>query len=86
VEWYYERQSWSSDDAAGAFASPLKLPVAGRRDHQSGSIGFEGYYGIYWSSYVDSEYWAFGMRIDPDEAYDVANRRADGCSVRCIKD
>jgi hypothetical protein len=27
-----ERLSWSSNNAAGAFASPLKLPVAGYRD------------------------------------------------------
>jgi hypothetical protein len=29
AEWNAERQSWSSNNAAGAFASPLKLPVAG---------------------------------------------------------
>lgn len=28
AEWEAEEQTWSSSDAAGAFASPLKLPVA----------------------------------------------------------
>ena len=31
AEWEAERQSWSSNNAAGAYASPLKLPVAGYR-------------------------------------------------------
>jgi uncharacterized protein (TIGR02145 family) len=29
AEWNAERASWSSNNSAGAFASPLKLPVAG---------------------------------------------------------
>ncbi len=31
AEWEAERQSWSSNDAAGAFDYPLKLPMAGHR-------------------------------------------------------
>src|SRR5574344_2381954 len=33
-----ERLSWSSNNEAGAFASPLKLPVAGSRNLSSGSL------------------------------------------------
>jgi len=33
-----EDLSWSSDNAAGAFTSPLKLPMAGYRYDNNGSI------------------------------------------------
>ena len=83
-EWDAERQSWGSNNSAGAFASPLKLPVAGTRGND-GSLNDVGSRGDYWSStvsgtrarrlYVDSV--SAGMSNDPR-----ANRR----SVRCIKD
>ena len=37
-----ERLSWISNDAAGAFASPLKLTVGGARSRMSGAIGNVG--------------------------------------------
>jgi len=45
IEWETERLSWTSNDAAGAFASPLKLVTAGFRypdgsiDHPDGGYG-----------------------------------------------
>src|SRR5574344_1840945 len=56
AEWEAERTSWSSSNAAGAFASPLKLPVAGSRLYSSGTLGDVGSYGYYWSSSVDGTY------------------------------
>ena len=53
VEWQEERESWSSNDAAGAFGSPLKLPVAGFRSRSDGSLRSVGSLGSYWSSTVD---------------------------------
>src|SRR5690554_5807238 len=53
AEWEAERTSWSSNNEAGAFASPLKLPVAGRRDFSDGTLGDVGSGGFYWSSTVD---------------------------------
>src|SRR3989339_695915 len=49
-----ERTSWSSNNPAGAFASPLKLPVPGYRSGSNGSLGGVGSYGFYWSSTVNS--------------------------------
>ena len=49
AEWAAEMDSWISDNAAGAFASPLKLPVAGFRGYSSGSLNGVGSYGHYWS-------------------------------------
>ncbi len=80
-----ERLSWSSYNSAGAFASPLKLPMAGGRHSISGSLEFVGSSGFYWSSDVaglNSRYLEF------DSNYADMNdfHRALGLSVRCIKD
>ncbi len=56
AEWEAERTSWSINNAAGAFASPLKLPVAGYRSNSNGSLYSVGSFGYYWSSTVDGTY------------------------------
>jgi hypothetical protein len=84
-EWVAERQSWSNDNADGAFASPLKLPVAGYRDGSDGSLINVGSGGSYWSNTTDganSPYLYFGSNY----AGIVPIYRALGLSVRCIKD
>jgi uncharacterized protein (TIGR02145 family) len=85
AEWEAERTSWSSNNAAGAFASPLKLPVAGYRYYSNGSLYNVGSYGYYWSSTVvgtDSRYLYFDSSI----ALMNSSHRARGGSVRCLKD
>jgi hypothetical protein len=80
-----ERLSWASNNSAGAFASPLNLPVAGYRDRSSGSLVSVGSVGFYWSSTVISTlapYLNFGSSV----ATMFPTRRAFGFSVRCIKD
>jgi hypothetical protein len=82
-----ERTSWSINNAAGAFASPLKLPMAGYRFYSNGSLYFVGTYGYgyYWSSTVfstNSRFLTFGSRF----AGMSTDNRALGCSVRCLKD
>ena len=78
-----ERTSWSSNDAAGAFASPLKLPTAGYRNDGDGSPGNVGTDGSYWSSTVSGT----GSRLllfYSSNAFMDFNYRADGISVRCL--
>jgi hypothetical protein len=80
-----ERTSWSSNDSAGAFASPLKLTVAGYRDHGAGSLGNVGSNGYYWSSTVagaDSRFLSFFS----GNADMYSDYRALGFTVRCLKD
>lgn len=85
AEWEAERQSWGSNNEAGAFASPLKLPVAGYRDPSSGALDGDGVSGLYWSSTVDgTDSWY--LTILDGEAFTSNYRRANGFSVRCIKD
>jgi len=84
AEWDAERQSWSSDDADGAYDSPLKLPLAGIRA-TSGSLGYVGSGGLYWSSTIagtQSRHLAFG----DFGTYMDSTGRVVGQSVRCIKD
>lgn len=85
AEWEAERQSWSSNNAAGAFNSPLKLPVAGRRNYGGGSLGSVGSYGYYWSATVDGTYARY-LDFSSSGALMYVNYRARGLSVRCLKD
>ena len=85
AEWEAEKGSWSSQNAAGAFASPLKLPVAGYRSSSTGSLSIVGSNGIYWSSTVDGAYSRY-LRFTSSNAYMSSVSRAYGFSVRCIKD
>lgn len=84
-EWEAERMSWSSNDAPGAFASPLKLPFAGVRAGSNGSLFDVGAFGSYWSSSVSGS----GVRylsFNSSDAIMGTSIRALGLSVRCLKD
>lgn len=85
AEWNAERQSWSSNNRNGAFASPLKLPVAGNRNFSSGSLNDVGSFGLYWSHSVSGTYSQF-LRFYSSSAFMLSYPRAYGFSVRCIKD
>jgi hypothetical protein len=80
-----ELVEFSPRNAAGAFESLLKLPVAGSRFRSNGAIFNLGSTGFYWSSTVSgtsARYLIFsssGILISTDS-------RADGFSVRCLKD
>ena len=80
-----ERASWSQNNSVGAFASPLKLPMAGFRSSSNGSLLSVGTDGCYWSSTVGGTYsrfhYFYGMYADMG-----LNNRAYGYSVRCLKD
>lgn len=80
-----ERTSWSSNNSAGAFASPLKLPMAGFRFGSNGSLSSVGTVGYYWSSSVSSARSRY-LNFDSSNAAMRTNYRADGFSVRCLKD
>ena len=92
AEWDAERLSWSSQNAAGAFASPLKLPMAGRRDGSDGSITQVGTYGWYWSSTtayqgacncnISKRLYFFNTGFNNTDD----NGRSNAFAVRCIKE
>ncbi len=80
-----ERASWISNSSAGAFASPLKLPVAGYRNASSGSLYYVGSGGYYWSSTFSGAYSRY-LFFYSSNANMYTSARAYGLSVRCLKD
>jgi uncharacterized protein (TIGR02145 family) len=85
TEWSTERNSWSQKNSAGAFASPLKLVVAGYRNRNDGTLGHADSYGRYWSSTVNGSD-SRNLNFNGSSAGMYSNNRANGLSVRCLKD
>jgi uncharacterized protein (TIGR02145 family) len=91
-EWHKEISSWSSENTAGAFASPLRLPSSGDRNLSDGSLGNFGIFGNYWSSsLVVGNAWyydgisAWSMFFNFNNAGTYNSHRARGGAIRCIK-
>lgn len=85
AEWEAERRSWGSNNASGAFGSPLKLPMAGSRGASSGSLFSVGSRGLYWASTVSGSN-ARVLNFRSSSARMTSDGRAGGGSVRCLKD
>ena len=85
AEWNAERVSWASNNAAGAFGSVLKLTVGGYRSRSNGSLTSVGSNGLYWSSTVNGVN-ARSLYFSSSNASMITSYRANGFSVRCIKD
>jgi len=87
AEWNAERISWTfGNNAVGAFASLLKLTLAGGRFSSNGNTFNEGIAGNYWSSSVDGSNSRL-LNFTSDNASIIGiTQRANGNSVRCIKD
>ncbi len=85
AEWTTEQLSWSTNNSAGAFASPLKLPMAGNRSRSNGSFIDAGHRGAYWASNVDGTN-ARSLVFVTNGTAMVINVRSQGYSVRCIKE
>ena len=84
VELNAERNSWITSNAAGALASPLKLPMAGYRD-DTGALNFVGTRWYYWASKTygnPSE----AIGFDSGFTWPDGFGNVHGLSVRCIKD
>jgi hypothetical protein len=79
-----ERLSWSSNNAAGAFASPLKLSLPGIRLVMFGELIYVGTFGYYWSSTVSASRSRY-LFFDTSLANMYSLNRANGASVRCLK-
>ena len=68
-----------------AFDSFLKFPSAGYRDNISGALTAHGSWGFMWASSVYSST-SYHVRFVSNDAYTSLNFRANGLSIRCIKD
>ena len=93
AEWEAEKATWTSQNAAGAFASQLKLPLPGYRDnYASGQVLEESISGQYWSSSIEvitipggTYYQSYYLAINESNIYGNSFYRAVGGSIRCIK-
>jgi uncharacterized protein (TIGR02145 family) len=82
-----ERSSWVSNNNEGAFASPLKLPSAGRRDASNGSLVNVGTHGYIWCSTVGGETSSrYLFFLSSNAILSTPTYRGSGFSVRCIKE
>lgn len=79
-----ERLSWSQNNSAGAFASPLKLPMAGFRRSSTGDLVAVGTLGFYASSTVSNTHSRYLYFNNTNASIDI-DFRALGYAVRCIK-
>ncbi|MBP9759359.1 hypothetical protein KBD45_06710, partial [Candidatus Dojkabacteria bacterium] len=86
-EWVSEIASWSTQNAAGGFGSPLKLVSAGRRDN-AGSVQEVGTAGYYWSYNTNAGLDTVKViKITSSTAEgNTDDQRVEGMAVRCIKD
>jgi len=79
-----ERQSWASSNTAGALGGELKLPIPGYRNHSDGTVYKEGANGYYWGSTVSGT--NAQRLVLGTNALMSSFRRAEGYTVRCLKD
>ncbi|HLV42792.1 MAG TPA: hypothetical protein VKY37_10965 [Brumimicrobium sp.] len=85
IEMDAERLSWATNDAAGAFASPLKFTLGGRRN-PNGAFSLVGSIGSYSTSVISGATNKILLNITNSTSSTGSNARGHGLSVRCIKD
>lgn len=86
AEWDAERLSWSSNNAAGAFGSPLKLTTGGIRFATNATVNNAGSSGYYWASNAWGMYMQSISFTSAGAGGSTSSSRATGMSVRCIKE
>jgi hypothetical protein len=80
-----ERAIFITQDAAGAYASVLKLPISHYRSRVTGGPNGVNIVGNYWSSTVTGAM-VQQLAINSSSAFLGPDHRSNGMSVRCIKD
>jgi len=81
-----ERQSWGSNNSAGAYASTLKWPVGGDRYYTNGVLQSAGTSGFVWSSSVSETTKVKYLGFFSGVADMYTGERAYGMSVRCVRE
>jgi uncharacterized protein (TIGR02145 family)/prepilin-type N-terminal cleavage/methylation domain-containing protein len=84
-EWSTVVSAESITNAATAFSSKLKLTLGGMRGTDN-TWGFIGVMGTYWSSSPSGTDQAYILYLNSSSKSSFAVQRADGSSVRCVKD
>ena len=85
-EFYQEIQTWTQENGVGALNSVLKLSLAGNRQGSTGWLDKSSTYGFYWTG-SRYDFYALDMFLTPANVFpNYHDDRANGFSVRCIKD
>jgi len=85
-EWNTEISGWSTLDRVGAFESNLKLTSGGMRYFNGNINYYVGTEGWYWVSTIHSSTTSKRFSFNTSNAWVGNYYRANGQSVRCIKD
>ena len=80
-----ERLLFPTNNAAGAYNSELKLPVAGSRRYYTGALYEVGVRGFYWTSTINGTT-ASTLSLSSSNVNMFGYDRSNGLSVRCIKE
>ena len=89
TEWNAEMATWNSQDATGAYDSPLKLTSGGCRMYSDGTIFNVSTFGYYWANTVSEspeEGYAYHMGFSSEFADIGYFHKAYGYAVRLIYD
>ncbi|MGB4205356.1 MAG: hypothetical protein WBJ84_07015 [Bacteroidales bacterium] len=81
----YKRKQLGNDNLFFDVKEVCLLPMAGNRNNNSGSLNNAGSNGNYWSSTVNGIN-ARNLNFNSSNANMNNNYRANGFSVRCLKD
>ena len=85
-EFYQEIQTWTQENGIGALNGVLKLSLAGNRQGTTGWLDQSSTYGFYWTG-SRYDFYALDMFLTPANVFpNYHDDRANGFSVRCIKD
>ena len=88
AEWTIEKDSWTTQNYAGSYLSPLKLPKTSIRLSTNGNIILQDE-GEYWSSTIDASFPTYSsIIVSQNSGIDTASNspRGQGLAVRCIMD
>ena len=87
------RTEWTNADANGPWASytntynsVLKLHAAGYLANSTGLLDFRGTFGFYWSSSQDGSTYGWYLLFSSGYSYMNGSYKAEGFSVRCLRD
>ena len=84
-EWDAERQTWSVQNSTGGLNSALKISLGGDRFNTNGTITGTAQYASFWTSSVSTTF-SRDMYVTSSGVGFNMNDRADGRSIRCIKE
>jgi len=85
AEMVEEIASWGSKNTTGGYGSSLKWAVAGYREFYDATVYDAGVAGGVWTSTVYNNTKAMILWVSSTDAYTLDDFRAEGYSVRCIK-